>query len=129
MNLCLNARDAMSTGGQLSLSTRRVPLGSEPPSSSARGKAQRYDSDPPSAIGPPSSRHAHYVVLTVKDTGAGIPPEMMSRIFEPFFTTKAQGTGLGLPTVHSIVQQHGGCIDVQSEPGSGATFSVYLPTA
>jgi PAS domain S-box-containing protein len=111
MNLCLNARDAMPSGGLLRISAMPVPLGSQPPSS---GRELRF---------------GHYVCLTVEDTGSGIPPERVSRIFEPFFTTKEQGTGLGLATVYNIVKQHGGTIDLASEPGRGSTFKVYLPTA
>jgi signal transduction histidine kinase len=113
MNLCLNARDAMPQGGQLTLNAVPVPLGSQPPSSSS-GRERPF---------------GHYVCLTVRDTGTGIPPERVSRIFEPFFTTKEQGTGLGLATVYNIVKQHGGTIDVVSTPGQGSTFKVYLPKA
>jgi signal transduction histidine kinase len=63
----------------------------------------------------------------VRDEGAGIPAEILPRIFEPFFTTKSTGTGLGLSTVYGIVERHRGWIDVDSTPGSGATFRVYLP--
>lgn len=111
MNLCLNARDAMPSGGQLKISATPVPLGSQPPSN---GREMRF---------------GHYVCLTVADTGSGIPPERVSRIFEPFFTTKEQGTGLGLATVYNIVKQHGGTIDVVSTPGAGSSFKVYLPKA
>ncbi|HQH26830.1 MAG TPA: response regulator, partial [Oligoflexia bacterium] len=70
-----------------------------------------------------------YLRLEVCDTGSGIEPELLARIFEPFFTTKplSKGTGLGLSVVRGIVQNHGGAIQVQSEPGAGASFAVYLP--
>jgi len=121
MNLCLNARDAMPQGGRLSIRAAPVPLGSEPPSSGPQSNVTPIIGREP--------RFGHYVCLTIEDTGSGIAPETVSRIFEPFFTTKEQGTGLGLPTVYSIVKQHGGCIDVASAVGEGSTFKVYLPTA
>jgi two-component system, cell cycle sensor histidine kinase and response regulator CckA len=72
-----------------------------------------------------------YMRLVVRDTGSGIPPADMDRIFDPFFTTKkpGEGTGLGLSVVHGIVTQHGGIVTAESEPGRGATFTVYLPKA
>jgi CheY-like chemotaxis protein len=111
MNLCVNARDAMPDGGQLSLSAENVMLG------------QREL--PPNVTNSPGA----YIKLSVADTGGGIPPEVLSRMFEPFFTTKGpdQGTGLGLSTVASIVKEHGGFIDVKTTLGEGTDFCVYLP--
>ncbi len=111
LNLCVNARDAMPGGGMITLCTRVVP-----------GSAmKRLGADP-------GHRYACFQVL---DTGVGMAPEVRQRIFEPFFTTKqgAQGTGLGLAVVYGIVVAHHGFIDVESSPGNGSTFSVYLPLA
>jgi PAS domain S-box-containing protein len=111
MNLVVNARDAMPTGGTIIIETSNVdldPVGLERPL--------------PVAPGP-------YVRLSVTDTGTGIAEDVIPHIFEPFFTTKAlgKGTGLGLATTYGIVQQSRGYIDVQSNPGAGARFDVYLP--
>lgn len=111
MNLCVNARDAMPRGGVLEIGAERL-----------KGETVRRSH--------PGAERAEYVVLFVKDTGVGIPKENLQRIFDPFFTTKerGKGTGLGLATVHSIIHNHGGFIDVSSEVGKGTTFTIYLPT-
>jgi two-component system, cell cycle sensor histidine kinase and response regulator CckA len=112
LNLCGNARDAFVAPGSVSIGLYQV---SDAPIW-ARGPAQ--------ALGAPM------VVLEVKDSGPGIPADLRERIFEPFFSTRDAGTegrGLGLATVYSVVQKHGGAIDVESPPGQGATFRIYLP--
>lgn len=111
LNLCVNARDAMPSGGTMTLATRVVP----------GTNVRRLGADP----------GHRYACLQVIDTGVGMPPETRQRIFEPFFTTKqvSQGTGLGLAVVYGIVVAHHGFIDVESAPGAGSTFSVYLPIA
>jgi CheY-like chemotaxis protein len=117
LNLCVNARDAMMdrddgspVGGILGIATD-IAKGS--------GMKKRY----------PGASEDEYIALRVSDTGKGMDEETRRRIFEPFFTTKPQGkgTGLGLSTVYGIVQNHAGIIDVESEPGSGTAFTVYLP--
>jgi CheY-like chemotaxis protein len=112
MNLAVNARDAMPSGGRLSLAMTQIELA---PADAARLQLPA----------------AAYVRLMAADTGIGMDEATRARIFEPFFTTKpaGQGTGLGLSTVYGILQQSGGGIDVNSVPGSGSTFTVYLPVA
>jgi two-component system, cell cycle sensor histidine kinase and response regulator CckA len=111
MNLCLNARDAMPTGGRLILATANVELGPE-------ATALNPDAQP-----------GEYVRLTVEDTGHGMTPEVREHIFEPFFTTKepTKGTGLGLAMVLGIVKKHEGWITCSSEVGRGTRFEIFLP--
>ncbi len=110
LNLVLNARDAMPSGGKLTLRTSDVTVQPRPGSTVAPGD---------------------YVVLEVKDTGSGISEEALPRIFEPFFTTKevGSGSGLGLATVEGIVHQSGGAVRVASRVGEGSTFTIHLPRA
>jgi PAS domain S-box-containing protein len=111
MNLAVNARDAMPHGGQLSIGVSLTEV------------------DAAHAADNPEARPGRFVCLTARDTGVGIAPEILRRIFEPFFSTKevGKGTGLGLATVYGVVKQHQGWIEVESQPGQGASFRVYLP--
>jgi two-component system cell cycle sensor histidine kinase/response regulator CckA len=111
VNLAVNARDAMPDGGRLTVRTANVPL--------LEAERLSYKGMPP----------ADYVRIDVSDTGTGIPPDILDKIFEPFFSTKevGKGTGLGLSTVYGIVKQTGGFVYVDSEPGKGTTFRIFLP--
>jgi two-component system, cell cycle sensor histidine kinase and response regulator CckA len=113
MNLSVNARDAMPQGGILAFSAQNLVL---------KGEEARVHTD---------SRPGAYVLISVSDTGTGIPPEIIEKIFQPFFTTKdpGKGTGLGLSTTLNIVKNHGGFVTVKSQVGQGTEFNVYLPAA
>ncbi|MEA3408740.1 MAG: ATP-binding protein, partial [Candidatus Eisenbacteria bacterium] len=111
MNLAVNARDAMPHGGKLTISTSPA----NPDDASRDDDAEEHD----------------YVCLRVTDTGVGMDDRTMAQIFEPFYTTKRPGvgTGLGLSVVDGIAEQHGGWVNVHSEPGRGTSFSICLPVA
>ena len=113
LNLCVNARDAMPEGGKLSFVADNVEL------------------DAAGAAAIPGGRAGGFVSLAISDTGTGMPPEVRAKIFEPFFTTQGEGkgTGIGLATVLRIVKAHDGFLQVESEPGQGTTFEVFLPRA
>jgi PAS domain S-box-containing protein len=107
-NLFLNAAQAMPGGGRVTAAVDNVML-------------------PEGSV--PSLREGAYVAITISDTGPGISAEHLPRIFDPYFTTKAKGSGLGLASVYSIVKRHGGHVTVESRPGRGASFHLYLPAA
>ncbi len=113
LNLCVNARDAMPNGGRIQIEAQNTLID------------QNY------AQMQPEAKPGPYVVVTIADTGVGIPPALLDKVFEPFFTTKeiGKGTGLGLSTVLGIVKSHGGFLSVYSEVGKGTRFKVHLPAA
>jgi PAS domain S-box-containing protein len=111
LNLCINARDAMSAGGRLLIETNNVEL------------------DQDYASGQADVKPGEYVLIAVTDSGSGIPAEILLRVFEPFFTTKdkGKGTGLGLAMVYGFIKQSGGHVSIYSEPGQGTVVKMYLP--
>lgn len=113
MNICINARDAMPTGGTLTINAGNVEI-------DENYARMNIDAEP-----------GNYIMVTISDTGTGMPPEVVKRIFDPFFTTKeiGKGTGLGLATTMTIIKSHGGFINVYSELQKGTRFSIYLPSA
>ena len=113
VNLCVNARDAMSDGGRIDVTVENVEV------------------DTSMAHMILGARTGSFVLLTVSDTGNGMPADILDKIFEPFFTTKAvgTGTGLGLSTVYNIVKSHSGFVTTYSEVGTGTTFRIYLPSS
>lgn len=113
MNMCINARDAMLSGGTLKITAENAEID------------ENY-----SRMNPEATPGA-YVLLVIEDSGVGMTPEVVKRIFDPFFTTKevGKGTGLGLSTALTIIKSHGGFTNVNSEPGKGTRFSIYLPAA
>ncbi len=118
LNLTVNARDAMPEGGRLSIASRNVNI----PETGGKEGGEPC---------PPDLPPGDYVVLTVQDTGAGMPPEVLARATEPFFTTKeaGRGTGLGLAMVHGFAVQSGGALRIQSTPGEGTRAEIWLPRA
>jgi two-component system cell cycle sensor histidine kinase/response regulator CckA len=113
MNLCVNARDAMSHGGKLTISSEKV-------------LSTDTDAQKPAAV-----KAGAYLQVSVRDSGTGMDQDVLARIFDPFFTTKAkgQGSGLGLPVVYGIVKGHDGFITVGSQPGLGTVFNIYFPAS
>jgi two-component system NtrC family sensor kinase len=108
-NLVINACQAMPEGGQLSVIGKQLSVKTE------------------SLITAKSPKVEHWVLITVHDTGMGIPPENMKKLFEPLFTTKAKGIGLGLAVSQKLTEANGGRIEVESEAGKGSTFTLVMP--
>jgi PAS domain S-box-containing protein len=113
LNLCVNARDAMPAGGRLTIAAENVEVNAE------------------QALANSPAKPGAFVMLSVADTGHGIPAEIVPRLFDPFFTTKeiGKGTGLGLSSVLGIARSHRGFVTVETEPGKGSVFKVYFPVA
>jgi two-component system sensor histidine kinase PilS (NtrC family) len=118
-NLCLNAVQAMPGGGELRVSLCVPDCGPPQDVDSGRRNEERE--------GPRAGSGSRWAEIAVADSGVGIPLEVQDQIFEPFFTTRKEGSGLGLATVHRIVESHGGMLQVDSLEGRGTTFRVWLP--
>lgn len=115
-NLVINAQQAMPGGGVLTITLKNEQVA-----------VKNLDSGADVTGGHSGLINGEYVAIIIKDTGSGIPPELMSKIFDPFFTTKGSGNGLGLATCYSIIEKHQGIIEVDSEPGEWSCFTVFLP--
>lgn len=128
INLIVNALDAMPEGGELTIHTELVSGDSLSP---GRGQAVVFRKGGAKAVSFAKSKPKEFVLVSVADTGIGIPTQLQTQIFEPFFSTKpsGKGTGLGLSIAQTIVRQHKGDIKLQSTQGSGTTFRIYLPVA
>ena len=113
LNLAMNARDAMPDGGEMTFIIKAL------------------DVRPEDCCRRPGAKPGRYVVLSVEDTGCGMSEATRGRIFDPFYTTKppGKGTGMGLAMVYGIVKDHGGWVELDSEPGRGTSFRVFLPAA
>jgi signal transduction histidine kinase/CheY-like chemotaxis protein len=122
MNLCVNARDAMPSGGLVRIEARNIPAGAEVRPASP--EAHRIGGFQSGTVAP-----GDFVCIAIADTGTGVPPELLPKVFEPFFTTKAvgKGTGLGLYQVYGFAQQLGGAAEISTVPGAGTTVAIYLP--
>jgi CheY-like chemotaxis protein len=109
-NLVINAQQAMPEGGAIQIDAENLTVASD---------QEKY----------PPFKKGNYVKISIKDHGIGIPKDNLSKIFDPYFTTKQKGSGLGLAISHSIIQKHEGYLTVESEPGTGTTFFIYLPAS
>ncbi|MBI1914439.1 MAG: hypothetical protein HYS12_06830 [Planctomycetes bacterium] len=123
INLCLNARDAMPQGGRLEIKTRRE----ERRTSNVERRTSNQESSTFDVQSSTFDVPKGWLCLSIEDNGQGMTEEVRCRIFEPFFSTRERGTGLGLAIVHQIITSFGGHIEVQSEPGRGTCFDVWLP--
>ncbi|MBF0303823.1 MAG: response regulator [Desulfamplus sp.] len=133
MNLCINARDAMPDGGKIVIETQNVFIQNEFSEVNTVWKNNEFGKDEGIFFNDcnTGAKKGCYVLLTISDTGCGIPRELHKRVFEPFFTTKdvGKGTGMGLAAVYGIVRSHEGMINLYSEAGKGTVFKIYIPSS